>query len=120
VSGHVFTDVLLPGGRLQRGCVRRRLHGWSHHGPGVDRHAGEEAFVRRVLARFHTLGLTGPGQVLEGMPADFSILPEDMPDEPEDTEAGQDLPEEVLRQLCARLDELEAMITSRRGSPLNC
>ncbi|MFJ8142939.1 tyrosine-type recombinase/integrase [Streptomyces sp. NPDC096013] len=66
-------------------------------------------FVRRVLARFHTLGLTGPGQLLEGMPADFTILPEDMPDEPEDTEAGRDLPEEVLRQLCAHLDELEVM-----------
>ncbi|WP_437023839.1 hypothetical protein [Streptomyces sp. enrichment culture] len=66
-------------------------------------------FVRRVLARFHALGLTGPGQLLEGMSADFSIRPEDMPDEPEDTEAGRDLPEEVLRQMCAHLDELEAM-----------
>ncbi|AZP23008.1 hypothetical protein EJC51_47275 [Streptomyces aquilus] len=31
-----------------------------------------------------------------------------MPDEPEDTEAGRDLPDEVLRELCAHLDELEA------------
>lgn len=66
-------------------------------------------FVRRVLLRFRALGLTAPGQLLEGMPADFVISPEDMPDEPEDTEAGRDLPEEVMRELCARLDELEAM-----------
>ncbi|WP_405651763.1 hypothetical protein [Streptomyces sp. NBC_00019] len=66
-------------------------------------------FVRRVLLRFRALGLTAPGQLLEGMPADFAISPEDMPDEPEDTEAGRDLPEEVMRELCARLDELEAM-----------
>ncbi|MCB8908361.1 MULTISPECIES: tyrosine-type recombinase/integrase [unclassified Streptomyces] len=68
-------------------------------------------FVRRVLLRFRTLGLAGPGQVLEGMPVDFAIWPEDMPDEPEDTEAGRDLPDEVMRQLCAHLDELEAMST---------
>ncbi|WP_199840247.1 hypothetical protein [Streptomyces viridochromogenes] len=66
-------------------------------------------FVRRVLLRFRTLGLTAPGQLLEGMPADFAIGPEDMPDEPGDTEAGRDLPEQVLRELCAHLDVLEAM-----------
>ncbi|WP_331724312.1 tyrosine-type recombinase/integrase (plasmid) [Streptomyces longwoodensis] len=66
-------------------------------------------FVRRVLLRFRALGLTAPGQLLEGMPADFVISPEDIPDEPEDTEAGRDLPEEVMRELCAHLDELEAM-----------
>ncbi|MEU7205378.1 hypothetical protein [Streptomyces sp. NPDC045470] len=66
-------------------------------------------FVRRVLLRFRTLGLTAPGQILEGMPADFTIWPEDMPDEPEDTEAGRDLPDEVMHALCAHLDELEAM-----------
>ncbi|MFF7356929.1 hypothetical protein ACFZA1_30420 [Streptomyces filipinensis] len=66
-------------------------------------------FVRRVLLRFRALDLTSPGQMLEGMPTDFAISPEDMPDEPEDTEAGRDLPEEVMRELCARFDELEAM-----------
>lgn len=66
-------------------------------------------FVRRVLLRFRALGLTAPGQLLQGMPADFAISPEDMPDEPEDTEAGRDLPDEVMRELCDRLDELEAM-----------
>ncbi|MFE6334199.1 hypothetical protein ACFVOK_13390 [Streptomyces sp. NPDC057798] len=66
-------------------------------------------FVRRVLLRFRALGLTAPGQLLEGMPADFAISPEDMPDEPEDTEAGRDLPDEVMRELCAHLNKLEAM-----------
>ncbi|WP_329390249.1 tyrosine-type recombinase/integrase [Streptomyces sp. NBC_01351] len=66
-------------------------------------------FVRRVLLRFRTLGLTGPGGVLEGMPVDFAIWPEDMPDEPEDAEAGRDLPEAVMRVLCAHLDRLEEM-----------
>ncbi|MEU2502329.1 hypothetical protein [Streptomyces sp. NRRL F-5527] len=66
-------------------------------------------FVRRVLARFRSLGLTAAGQLLEGIPADFAIAPEDVPDEPADTEAGRDLPEEVMRELCARLDDLEAM-----------
>ncbi|WP_405786818.1 hypothetical protein OG753_01820 [Streptomyces sp. NBC_00029] len=60
-------------------------------------------FVRRVLLRFRTLGLTGPESVLEGMPVDFAIWPEDMPDEPEDAEAGRDLPEAVMRVLCAHL-----------------
>ncbi|MFH9009616.1 hypothetical protein ACH4E5_41125 [Streptomyces afghaniensis] len=40
-------------------------------------------FVRRVLLRFRALDLTAPGQLLEAMPADFAISPEDMPDEPE-------------------------------------
>ncbi|MFV8133004.1 hypothetical protein [Streptomyces syringium] len=66
-------------------------------------------FVRRVLLRFRSLGLTAPGGLLEGMPTGFALLPEDMPDEPEDTEAGRELPEEVMRALCANLDVLEAM-----------
>ncbi|MFF1344245.1 tyrosine-type recombinase/integrase [Streptomyces sp. NPDC058290] len=69
-------------------------------------------FVRRVLLRFRTLGLVGPGGLLEGMPVDFAVWPEDMPDEPEDTEAGRDLPEEVMRVLCANLDLLEEMSTT--------
>ncbi|MEU8965250.1 tyrosine-type recombinase/integrase [Streptomyces sp. NPDC048491] len=66
-------------------------------------------FVRRVLVRFRTLGLTGPGGVLEGVPVDFAIWPEDMPDEPEDAEAGRDLPEAVMRVLCENLDRLEEL-----------
>ncbi|GGQ66955.1 tyrosine-type recombinase/integrase [Streptomyces asoensis] len=70
---------------------------------------GQRRYARRVLLRFRTLGLTAPGRLLAGMPVDFAILPEDMPDEPEDTEAGRDLPDEVMRALCAHLDELETM-----------
>ncbi|MFI1647291.1 hypothetical protein ACH4XT_10145 [Streptomyces avidinii] len=69
-------------------------------------------FVRRVLLRFRTLGLAGPGGLLEGMPVGFALWPEDMPDEPEYTEAGRDLPEEVMRVLCANLDLLEEMSTT--------
>ncbi|WP_199839622.1 tyrosine-type recombinase/integrase [Streptomyces sp. XY431] len=63
--------------------------------------------VRQVLTRFRTLGLTRAGEVLEGLPADFMLDQEDVPDEPEDGEAGRDLPDEVMRQLCANLDLLE-------------
>jgi hypothetical protein len=35
----------------------------------------------------------------------------DTPDEPEDTEAGKDLPDAVMRQLCDHLDELEQLIS---------
>ncbi|MFJ3176403.1 hypothetical protein ACIPJK_37350 [Streptomyces roseus] len=63
--------------------------------------------VRRVLNRLRTIGLTRPGEILAGMPADFALSAQDIPDEPEDTEAGKDLPDEVLRQLCENLDLLE-------------
>jgi len=65
--------------------------------------------VALVLTRIRTLGLTHPGQVMEGLPADFRLQREDTPDEPEDTEAGKDLPDAVMRQLCENLDLLEQM-----------
>ncbi|MFI5628701.1 hypothetical protein ACIA8E_04780 [Streptomyces sp. NPDC051664] len=49
---------------------------------------------------------------MAGLPTDFRLQREDTPDEPEDTEAGKDLPDAVMRQLCDRLDELE-QLTSR-------
>ncbi|GAB3950291.1 tyrosine-type recombinase/integrase [Streptomyces sparsus] len=64
--------------------------------------------VRQVLSWMRTSGLTRPGQPLDGLPPDFALTMEDMPDEPEDTEAGRDLPEEVMQQLCDNLDLLEA------------
>ena len=96
--------------------------------------------VRRHLAQMRSLGLTRPGRPLHGMPEDFALLAEDMPDDPEDTEAGKDLPLEVMRHLCAHLPSLvqysrngneyqtatELLIdTGRRpneicGLPLNC
>ncbi|MEU7688634.1 hypothetical protein AB0B67_45690, partial [Streptomyces spectabilis] len=66
--------------------------------------------VALVLTRIRTLGLTHPGQVMEGLPAGFRLQREDTPDEPEDTEAGKDLPDAVMRQLCDHLDALEQTI----------
>ncbi|MER8118984.1 hypothetical protein [Streptomyces sp. NPDC094031] len=68
--------------------------------------------VRRILNRWRTLGLTVPGEILEGLRADFVMGREDMPDDPEDTEAGKDLPDEVMQQLCDNLNLLEEMSTT--------
>ncbi|MDX3186603.1 site-specific integrase [Streptomyces sp. ME02-7008A-1] len=65
--------------------------------------------VRKILNRWRTLGLTAKGELLDGLRADFVLGPEDMPDEPEDTEAGKDLPDEVMQQLCDNLNLLEEM-----------
>lgn len=65
--------------------------------------------VRTLLNRWRTLGPTARGQVLEGLRADFVMGAEDIPDEPEDSEAGKDLPDEVMRELCDNLDLLEEM-----------
>ncbi|MEU1516792.1 site-specific integrase [Streptomyces sp. NPDC005811] len=63
-------------------------------------------YVRTHLARMRSLGLTRPGQPLHWLPDDFAILAEDIPDDPEDTEAGKDLPAEVMRQICEQLPSL--------------
>ncbi|MFH8983461.1 hypothetical protein [Streptomyces varsoviensis] len=75
----------------------------AHHRVNVTR------YVRKIINRIRVLGLTGPGQMLEGLPADFSLSMESIPDEPEDTEAGRDLPDEVMRELCDNFDLLEKM-----------
>ncbi|MFB8142114.1 tyrosine-type recombinase/integrase [Streptomyces parvus] len=62
--------------------------------------------VRRLLSRMRSLGLAQSGHPLHGLPETFSIREEDVPDDPEDSEAGRDLPPEVMRQLCAHLDAL--------------
>ena len=68
--------------------------------------------VRRVLMRMRALGLTGAGQPLEGLPPDFTLDVADLPDEPEDSQAGHDLPDEVMRVLCDGLDLLESMAST--------
>ncbi|MFD6893472.1 tyrosine-type recombinase/integrase [Rhodococcus sp. NPDC060086] len=65
--------------------------------------------LRRILERMRTLGLTRPDQPLHRLPDDFAVTVHDFPDDPEDTEAGKDLPVEVMRHLCQHLDLLEAM-----------
>ncbi|MEU9367076.1 hypothetical protein AB0D71_20575 [Streptomyces avermitilis] len=51
----------------------------AHHRVNVIR------YVRNIVNRIRVMGLTGPGQVLEGLPADFALSIQDIPDEPEDT-----------------------------------
>ena len=64
--------------------------------------------TRLVLSRCRSLGLTRSGQPLHGLPDDFAILPEDVPQEPEEEEGGRDLPVEVMRVLNSHLEQLEA------------
>jgi integrase len=64
--------------------------------------------ARLVLDRCRSVGLTRPGEPLHGLPDDFALRPEDIPDEPEDDGAGRDLPAEVMRALTGHLDQLEA------------
>jgi integrase len=64
--------------------------------------------ARRLLNRMRTLGLTQRDQPLHGICETFSLHAEDVPDDPEDNEAGKDLPAEVMTQLCQHLDSLEA------------
>lgn len=63
--------------------------------------------ARHLLNRMRTLGLARPGQPLHGLPDEFALTREDMPDEPDDRQAGRDLPVEVIRQVCAHLDQLD-------------
>ncbi|CAM5610352.1 tyrosine-type recombinase/integrase [Streptomyces coeruleorubidus] len=71
-------------------------------------------YVRSNLARMRSLGLTRSGEPLHGLPDDFALLAEDIPDDPEDTEAGKDLPPEVMRQVCEHLPSLAG--TKRNGN----
>ena len=65
--------------------------------------------ARMVLGRCRSIGLTREGQPLHGLPDDFTVLPEDIPDEPEEEDtAGKDLPAEVMRVLTSHLGQLEA------------
>jgi integrase len=63
--------------------------------------------TRRVLSRVRTLGLTRRGELLHRLPDTFAVNAGDIPDHPEDTEAGKDLPAEVMQVLCANLDTID-------------
>ena len=63
--------------------------------------------LRGVLDSMRALGLTRPGQVMHGLPDDFRLVMHDIPDRPEDSEAGRDLPAEVMQHLCRHLPALE-------------
>jgi integrase len=64
--------------------------------------------VRHVLDTCRKMSLTRPGQPLHNLPDDFALREDDIPDEPEDEATGRDLPAEVMRNLTAHLDQLEA------------
>ncbi|MEU1073502.1 MULTISPECIES: tyrosine-type recombinase/integrase [unclassified Streptomyces] len=64
--------------------------------------------VRLVLGRMRSLGLTRPGEPAEALPDDFHLGRADMPAEPDRKDEERDLPQEVMRQLCARLPAIEA------------
>lgn len=72
------------------------------------RHVTDVRHLRRMLLRMRSLGLTQPDQPLHSLPEQFTLRPEDIPDDPEDTAAGRYLPPEVMRQLCDHLDALGA------------
>lgn len=62
--------------------------------------------VRHVLATIRALGLTRAGALAAGLGQDFTIGVADIPHKPEAAESGRDLPPEVMRQICAQLDQL--------------
>jgi integrase len=62
--------------------------------------------VRRVLTQIRAMGLTRPGGAAGQLGEDFAIHLADVPVKPEPGQAGRDLPPEIMRQLCAHLDEL--------------
>lgn len=62
--------------------------------------------VRLVMATTRALGLTRPGALAAGLGEDFTIGVADVPDKLETAESGRDLPPEIMRQLCAQLDQL--------------
>jgi integrase len=61
----------------------------------------------KILSRLRTMGLTRAGEMLHGLPDDFAVRPEDVPDHPDPGEPGRDLPAELLRLLCQHLPQLE-------------
>jgi integrase len=65
--------------------------------------------VKAVLDRARKMGLARPGQPMAGLPDDFTLTRDDIPDSPEEQEAGKDLPAEVLTTVCEGLPLLEQM-----------
>ncbi|MFE9637335.1 hypothetical protein [Streptomyces sp. NPDC006463] len=58
--------------------------------------------ARNVLRQSRVMGLTRADGPMAGLPDDFVITRHDVPKPPEPSEEGQDLPPEVMRQLCAQ------------------
>ncbi|MEV0131434.1 site-specific integrase [Dactylosporangium sp. NPDC050688] len=68
-------------------------------------------FVRGTLDDMRSMGLTRPGQPLQGLADDFRISSSDIPDGPDEFDAGKDLPSEVMQHLAMHLPALEQVST---------
>ena len=66
--------------------------------------------VRKVLTTARAMGLTRPGGPAAGLGEDFAIGVADVPDKPESAEPGRDLPVEIMRQICAHLDDVRSPV----------
>lgn len=66
--------------------------------------------VRSVLTTARAMGLTRPGGPAAGLGEDFTIGVGDVPDKPEPAEPGRDLPVEIMRQICAHLDDVRSPV----------
>ena len=65
--------------------------------------------VRAVLTTARAMGLTRTDGPAGGLGEDFASYTADGPDKPEQAEPGRDLPPGVMRQVCARLDDLSSV-----------
>lgn len=92
------SDVTAFCNRLAYLHSQETISGWQRYQSCND--------ARRLLDRMRRLGMTRTDGPLRGLPQDFALGREDLPDLPEDQEAGRDLPVEVVRFLCAHLDAL--------------
>ena len=63
--------------------------------------------VHAVLSTARWQGLTRHGQILAGLPDDFTLLKEDIPRKDRTDVPGRALPADVMRQLCAGLTQVE-------------
>ena len=63
--------------------------------------------VAMILRECRALGLTRPGQPMCGLPDDFAVRRDDIPQQAADDEPGRALPAGVLNQLIAALPVLE-------------
>ncbi|WP_369211748.1 tyrosine-type recombinase/integrase [Streptomyces flavofungini] len=79
----------------------------GHFTLNTRRHYIQKA--RNALREARAMGLTRPGAPMAGLPDDFVITRHDVPKAAEPSQEGQDLPPEILRQLCSHLDLFESM-----------
>ena len=67
----------------------------------------------RVMKGIRSLGLTRADGPAAGMADDFTLIAGDVPAKADPGEPGRDVPDEIMRQLCGHLRELEEVISCR-------